>query len=115
MNVDRNLRTRTSRLLLALPVVAVALSLAACSAPVERPSSDKVADGIQQIFEDGGLGDSFTEAQITCIADMLVDSDVSDQDLANIADGKDVQTSAEAAKLVEEEMTVAAQECLTAE
>lgn len=115
MNVDRNLRTRTSRLLLALPVAAVALSLAACSAPVERPSSDKVADGIQQIFEDGGLGDSFTEAQITCIADMLVDSDVSDQDLANIADGKDVQTSAEAAKLVEEEMTVAAQECLTAE
>lgn len=113
MNIDRNLRSRTSRLLLALPIAAVAFSLAACSGGAERPTSAELSDGIKQIFEEGGIGDSFTDEQITCISDLLVESDLSDQDLANIADGKDVQTDQEAYTLMQEEMTTAATECLT--
>lgn len=114
MNIDRNLRTRT-RLLLAVPIAAVALSLAACSGAAERPSADKLATGINKILDDGGLGDQFTDEQVDCIADALVDSKISDQDLANLADGKDVQTSQEAKTLVTQEMSEATATCLTAE
>lgn len=115
MNIDRNLRSRTSRLLLALPVAALAFSLAACSGGAQRPTSDELATGITKIFDEGGIGDQFTDEQISCIADHPVDSDLSDQDLANIAEGKDVQTDQAAYDLMEKEMTEAGTTCITGE
>lgn len=114
MNIDRNLRSRTSRLLLALPVAALAFSLAACSgAAAERPTSEELSTGIQKILDDGGIGDQFTEGQVSCIADALLDTSISDEDLANIADGRDVQTSEDAKALVTQEMGSAVTECAT--
>ncbi|SJN46626.1 hypothetical protein FM104_15105 [Microbacterium esteraromaticum] len=110
MNIDRNLRTRT-RLLLALPIAVAAFSLAACSSPAERPSSDDLSSGIQKILDDGGLGDQFNDEQVSCISDELIDSKISDQDLQNIADGKDVQTNQEAKDLVSKEMSEAVVTC----
>lgn len=115
MNIDRKLRSRPARLLLALPVAALAFSLAACSGAAERPSTSELSAGINQIFEDGGIGGQFTDEQITCISELLLDSELSDQDLANIAEGNDVQTDQAAYDLMQDEMTTAAQECLTAE
>ena len=82
MNIDRNLRSRTSRLLLALPIAAVALSLAACSGAVERPSAEKVATGLQQVLEDQGVGDALPEDVMLCLSEALVDSDASNETLA---------------------------------
>lgn len=119
MNIDRNLRTR-ARLLMALPIAAVAFSLTACGAAVERPTTEEVSSGVTQILEDGGyvVGDGedaqFTPTVIDCIAEKLVDSEISDQDLANLAEGKDEQTSQEAFTLVQTTMADASTECITA-
>lgn len=86
---DRKLRT-SSRLLLALPIAAVAFSLAACSGP-SRPSVDDVASGIQQVFEDQGQPQLATEEVATCLAEALVDSELSNETLTYIADGEDKQ------------------------
>lgn len=122
MNIDRNLRTRT-RLLLAVPIAAAAFSLAACSGAAERPSAADLAAGITTIFDDGAEAgdipqetrDLFDEEAVNCIADYLLDSEISDKDLANLADGKDVQTSQEANQLVQSTMSQASMECITAE
>ena len=110
------LRTR-SRLLLALPAAALALSLAACGGvgAAERPSAAKVADGLQQVLEDNGADGALTEPMLLCLSKAMVESDLSDQDLANIAEGKDVQTSTEAYDLMQKVMTDAAPGCITAE
>lgn len=109
MKTDRILRTRTSRLLLALPAAAIAFSLAACSAPA-RPSVDELSSGIQKIVGGTSLSDAVTE----CIAKELLDSDISDGDLANIASGKDA-VSQDSKDLVTKELRDAATECATAE
>lgn len=114
MNIDRNPRTR-ARLLMALPIAAMAFSLAACSGAVERPSVDEVSSGFQQILESVGQGDAFSDTQLDCMAGVLVDSEVSDQDLKNIADGKDEQTSQEAKELVEATTQAAVTECTSPE
>lgn len=109
--MNRNLRTRPSRLLLAVPIAAVALSLAACSGGAQRPSTDELSDGIATILEDSGQGDLLTGEQITCVAEYFLTSDVSDRDLAYIAEGKDTQTSEEAKTLVTSTMQDAGMEC----
>lgn len=111
MNIDRNLRTRTSRLLLALPVAAFAFSLAACSAPAERPSAPEVAAGWKKIADEAGQGDLYTDDLLNCLAEALVESDLSDQDLANIAEGKDVQTSTDAQAQLTKVVAEAAPKC----
>lgn len=113
MNIDRNLRSTPARILLALPVAAAALSLAACSGAAERPSSAELTAGLTQIFEESGAGGQFTQEQYTCIADSLLDSDLSDQDLANLANGKDVQADQEGYELVATEVSEAAVDCFT--
>lgn len=81
-------RTRAPfRALMLLPIAGLALSLAACGG-ADRPSAQQVADGMDTIFEESGASDLFTDDQLLCIAEKLVDSDISDQDLANIADGR---------------------------
>ena len=114
MNIDRNPRTRT-RLLMALPIVAVAFSLAACSGTVERPSVDEVSSGFAEILGATGQSDVFTDEVIDCMAAELVDSEISDADLRNIADGKDEQTSQEAKELVSTTTAAAVQTCYTGE
>ena len=113
--MNRNLRTRT-RLLLAVPVAAVAISLAACasggaSGGTDRPSADQLSDGISTILEDGGQGGILTDDQVDCVADAFLASDVSDQDLSNLAAGKDEQTSEEAKSLVTSTMSEAVMTC----
>ena len=108
--MNRNLRTRT-RLLLAVPAIVVAASLTACSGGAQRPSTDELSDGLSTIFEDAGQGDLFTDDQLDCVADEFLASDVSDQDLANLAEGKDLQTSEDAKTLVTETMTTAITTC----
>ncbi|WP_334152104.1 hypothetical protein [Microbacterium sp.] len=80
----------STRLLMALPIAALAFSLAACGGST-RPTSDEVADGIQKVYEDQGLGDVLTDPIASCFADALVDSELSNETLAYIADGEDKQ------------------------
>ena len=110
--MNRNLRTRT-RLLLAVPAIIVAASLTACSGAgaAQRPSTDELSDGLSTIFEEAGQGELFTDDQLDCVADEFLASDVSDQDLANLADGKDVQTCQDAKTLVTETMQNAVTTC----
>jgi hypothetical protein len=98
MNIDRNLRT-PARMLLAVPVAALALSLAACS--VSRPSVDQVSDGLTKFFESQGQGDVFSEDAADCFAGYLVDSDLSNETLDYIAQGKDQASSTEDATLTQ--------------
>lgn len=118
MNIDRNLR---SRILMTLPIAALAVSLAACAggpgggSSSDRPSADELSTGITKILEDSGQGDILTEEQVDCIAGEFVDSDVSDQDLKNMAGGEDLQTSQEAKDLVTATMQDAVTTCGPAE
>ncbi|UYO97607.1 hypothetical protein OED01_02415 [Microbacterium sp. M28] len=111
MNSDRKLRTR---LLTAVPIAALAFSLAACGgSAAERPSTGELSDGITKILEDSGQADILTEGQVDCVSEALLESEISDQDLANIAEGEDVQTSQEAKDLVESTMAEAVSTCIT--
>lgn len=109
-------RTRSARhvrMMMALPVAALALTLAACAGGSQRPTTEEVSAGLHKIFEEQGQGDLFTDEDLTCMSEALVESDVSDQDLANLAEGKDVQTSTDSQKVVTEATAGAAQKCLT--
>ncbi|MFE6735214.1 hypothetical protein [Microbacterium sp. NPDC057650] len=108
MNSDRILRTRTSRLLLALPAAVIAFSLAACSAPA-RPSVDDLSSGIQKIVG----GSTVTDAIADCMAKELLDSKASDSDLANLASGKDA-VSKEGKDLIQTVLTDSMEKCATA-
>ncbi|MGF6822212.1 putative small lipoprotein YifL [Microbacterium sp. ZKA21] len=111
MNTDRKLR---NRLLSAVPIAALAFSLAACGgAAVERPSAEEVAEGWTKIIDDAGQSDLYTDDIILCLSEALVDSEISDEDLANIADGKDIQTSTDAQELLTQVVTEAAPKCAT--
>ncbi|MGO2746136.1 hypothetical protein [Microbacterium sp.] len=118
--MNGTLRTRT-RLLLALPIAAAAISLAACSGVGatgggdSRPSADELSAGITTILEDAGQGDLLTSDQIDCIAGEFLDSKVSDEDLSNLAAGKDEQTDEDAKTLVSQTMSDAATTCATTE
>ena len=90
---DRNLRT-PSRLLMALPIAALAFSLAACGGQ-SRPSADDVADGFQDVFEGTAQEEVMTDEVALCFAEALVDSDLSNETLTYIADGEDKQKNQE--------------------
>lgn len=123
MNTDRNLRTRTTRILMALPIAALAVSLAACAGSAgpggggdsDRPSTDELSAGITTILEDAGQGGILTEEQVDCISDEFLDSEVSDEDLKNMAGGEDLQTSEEAKTLVTTTMQDAIETCAPSE
>ena len=110
MNTDRKLR---NRLLTAVPIAALAFSLAACGgAAAERPSTSELSEGIVKILESTGQEDVLTDDQVTCVSEALLDSEISDEDLANIAKGEDVQTSQDAKDLVTTTMTEAVSTCV---
>ena len=108
MNIDRNLRTR---ILLALPMVAVAFSLAACAGPA-RPSVDKVADGIYKVFDEQGMSDIYTEEVTACLAEHLLDSKLSDETLNYIANGEDKQKNIEERDLTTQIIQDHREECI---
>lgn len=81
---------RRSRLLLAVPVTALVLSLAACSAP--RPTAEQVADGLAKWAAAQNMEDIDADAA-ACFAGYLLDSDLSDATLNYIANGEDKQSS----------------------
>lgn len=111
MTLNRNLRTRPARLVMALSIAAAAVTLSACGGGAERPTADQLSSGIATIFEDAGQADLLTDEQLDCVAEHFLDSEVSDQDLANIAEGKDLQTSQEAKDLVTSTMQDSIVEC----
>ncbi|CAH0253771.1 hypothetical protein SRABI76_03309 [Microbacterium oxydans] len=84
----------SARLLMALPIAALAFSLAACGGDA-RPTSDQVAEGIQKVFEDQGQSDVVTADVASCLADELVESDLSNETLSYIAGGEDRQKNEE--------------------
>ena len=98
MNIDRNLRLPV-RLLMAVPVAALAFSLAACSA--SRPTADQVSDGLTKYFADANMSDSLPESAADCFAGYLVDSDLSNDTLNYIAQGKDQASSTDDADLTQ--------------
>ena len=106
---DRNLRT-PARLLMALPIAALAFSLAACGGSA-RPTTDQVADGIQQVYEDQGLPDAISDDAATCFAEALVDSELSDETLGYIADGEDKQKNEEEKAMTTQILTDKQEEC----
>lgn len=110
MNFDRKLRTR-SRLLLALPAAALALSLAACGG-ASRPSEAQVADGLTKYFEEAGQGDIFTADAASCFSGYLVDSDLSNETLNFLANGEDKQANQDDYDLLQEILTDNMEECL---
>lgn len=115
MNFDRKLRTR-SRLLLALPAAALALSLAACGGAVERPNAEQVSDGLMKVLEDQGMGDTLSEPIVLCLSEALVDSEVSNETLDAIAKGDtNAQANEKDFSLVQSTITDASADCVTAE
>ncbi|MFJ4254644.1 hypothetical protein [Microbacterium sp. NPDC090003] len=112
MNFDRKLRTR-SRLLLALPAAALALSLAACGA--SRPSEAQVADGLTKYFEDAGQSEIFTADAAECFSGYLVDSDLSNETLNFLANGEDKQANQDDYDLLQKILQDNMNECLAIE
>lgn len=113
---DRTSRT-SSRILMALPIAALAFSLAACGgAAAERPSAQQVADGLTSVLEDQGLGDSLSDDVVLCLSEALVDSEVSNESLDAIAKGdENVQTDQKEGALVQKTITEAAPDCAPTE
>lgn len=107
---DRTLRT-PSRLLLVLPIAALAFSLAACGGP-SRPSADDVADGIQQVFEGTAQADVITDDVALCYAEALVDSELSNETLTYIANGEDKQKNQEEKDLTTQILQDKTTECV---
>ncbi|HWS52260.1 MAG TPA: hypothetical protein VN241_14715 [Microbacterium sp.] len=113
-NLDRHRHPR-ARLLTALPIAALALSLAACAGigGSQRPTQDELADGMAKIWEQNeATAGQFTDEQNDCLAEALLESEVSDQDLTNLANGEDKQTSVEARDLVSETIGEAVATCM---
>ncbi len=95
MNIDRNPRTRTTRLLMAIPAIVLAIGLSACSGlgGSSRPSVDQVSSGLYKVLHDQGGSTNFTKQASDCVAKKLVDSKLSDATLNYIAKGEDKQSS----------------------
>ncbi|MFK4762218.1 hypothetical protein ACI3KS_14900 [Microbacterium sp. ZW T5_45] len=111
MNIDRKLRT-PNRILMALPIAALAFSLAACSG-ASRPTADQVSDGLTKYLEEQGLGETIPDTAADCFAGYLVDSDLSNETLNHIANGDDLASSTEDSTLTQEILTDNAEECLS--
>src|SRR5690606_3631139 len=77
----------------------------------DRPNAEELAAGIRIILDQAGIGAEYTDTEVACIAEAFTTSEVGDQDLRNLADGKDVQTSEAAKQLVAQTMAAAVQSC----
>ncbi len=107
---DRN--PRASRILLALPVAALAFSLAACGGSA-RPTADQVSDGLDEFFT--SQGQTLPDGAADCFAGYLVDSELSDETLTYLANGEDKQKNEEEKALTTKIVTDNRDECLAAD
>lgn len=101
-----------ARILLALPVAALAFTLAACGGP-SRPSEADVASGIQKVFEGTATADAMTDEVAECFAEALVESDLSNETLTYIANGEDKQKNQEEKDLTTQILQDKQEECFT--
>ena len=106
---DRNLRT-PARLLMALPIAALAFSLAACGGST-RPSADDVAAGLDEFFT--SQGQELPDGASECFAGYLVDSELSNETLTFLANGEDKQSSVEDRDLTTKILKDNLDECAT--
>lgn len=96
---------------MALPLAALAFSLAACGGP-SRPTSDQVADGLQKVFTEQGQSDLVTDDVASCLADKLVESDLSNETLGYIAAGEDRQKNESDKALTTQIISDNVQDCM---
>lgn len=102
-------------LFLALPIAA-AMVLSACGggSSADRPSAEELSEVFTSGAEELG-GVELPQEQADCIAEALVDSDVSDETLRAMADlNEDYDASQDEQDLLMEAVTDAATECVTA-
>lgn len=77
-----------------------------------RPSSEEVADGIDEIIETTGMTGELTDEQITCYADYFIASDIPDETLWVIASGDDALTDGDAVREFSEKLAEGVDTCL---
>lgn len=104
-------RTAAARIAMALPIAALALSLAACGGP-SRPSQADVADGLSEFFSSQPGGEVITEDAAECLAGYLVDSDLSNETLTYLANGEDRQKDEDDKALTTQIIQDHVQECV---
>ncbi len=107
--------TRTSRLLLALPIAALAFGLSGCGSSAGasgRPSAEDISTGLQKIVEEQGISDALNSDIIDCLSEKIAESDISDSDLRTIAQGEDAAISTDTQTALTDIMTSAATECV---
>ena len=99
---------------LALPIAA-AMALSACGGgggSAERPSAEELSDIFTSGAEEMG-GVQIPQEQADCLADALVESDVSDETLRAMADlEQDYDPSQEEQDLLTEAITDSGMECM---
>lgn len=77
----------------------------------QRPTSEEVGAGLGEIFAASGA-DTYPEEQLTCIGDALVESDIDNETLQTVADGRDAVTDPAAAELLGMTLASAMVACL---
>lgn len=110
-------RATAVRVLGGVGAVGLLLGLAACSAPAERPSVAEVSAVFVGDGEDGNAWQELglDDAQVTCLAQHLVDSDLSDELLRALADtDESFALSAEDEQEFSQVLVDATVECITA-
>lgn len=84
-----NINARRLARVIAVPAVC-ALALSACGG-AERPSADELSESLKngKAADVLKLPSALPDSAVDCIAEELVDSDISDEALANLMEGKD--------------------------
>lgn len=85
------------RALAVLAAGGLALTMAACGDDDGRPSASEVAERIQESDDD------VTEAQADCTADVVVDSDISDEGIRTLLDADPADADLDSLDLSEED------------
>lgn len=87
-------------------------AIVACS-PDERPTAEQLQAGLRTIIDANGASAQFTDDQVLCMAEKILESEISDASLANIAAGSDVQTTPEDQTLTATVFAESALACLS--
>lgn len=106
------INTRRLARVIVIPAVC-ALALTACGG-ADRPTADELSESLKggKAAEVLKLPSSVPEPAVDCIAEELVDSDISDEALANLMEGKD-NTREEKDEEVIKDLSDDIQECVT--
>jgi hypothetical protein len=101
------------RRLAVVPMIGAALALTACSGAAERPTADELKDAMIEQVGDSvpGLDDAQQDEFFTCVAQGMVDSDISDETLNKVLN--DEQGTSEEQNEVTEVVTEISTDCAT--